>query len=534
MQGLKLKQQIGLILRKDFDAMPLIKQLMDESLNQPLLLLNDEEQMWTQIQRAIETLNQKSLKKLKQIEERAAKIAGQVVEEQEEDVQTEEQEQQSEKDEGEEDEQQEVDEEEVNEEEEGQQEMEQEFDEDGGNFRFEKKQKQKDDFDEFEKYMQDYDDGKMGKIDLDDEEEEEEQEDDEENQEGNEEQENEGEDSVFDDMREEELQQENNLVEGEEEGEEGEEGEEDEEIKNLEEQRLKKKDWQFVGEVQGRQRPLNSLIDQDLDFDVNRKVLEETTPEQQNKLVEMIKKRVQDELFDDRQKVQINLHSLEKPVDQVDTNKSQFGLAELYERQFKQALGLPTNTSEQKLKQELFEQFRDLCYKLDSLTNLNFEPRGYVKQAEVQVLDNNVVQREEKVPITARGEQMEDVEKIKKAGFLSKEEADHQLNKKGRRMAKQRKRNREREKKRSGLVKKLESRGETKFMYNQHQQGKKQMSFIKQQKNKESVKFDKTSTFFKNLQESGVNKQGGDSKNKKGGDKPSGDIKSKSKQIKKQ
>jgi len=31
---------------------------------------------------------------------------------------------------------------------------------------------------------------------------------------------------------------------------------------------------------------------------------------------------------------------------------------------------------------------------------------------------------------------MEDVEKIKKAGFLSKEEADHSLNKKGRRMAK--------------------------------------------------------------------------------------------------
>ncbi|CAD8109011.1 unnamed protein product [Paramecium primaurelia] len=533
MQGLKLKQQIGLILRKDFDAMPLIKQLMDESLNQPLLLLNDEEQMWTQIQRAIEILNQKSLKKLKQIEERATKIAGQVVEEQEEEGQTEEQEQleqQSDEDGEGDDEQQEVNEEDVNEQEDEHQEMEQEFDEDGGNFRFEKKQKQKDDFDEFEKYMQDYDDGKMGKIDLDDEEIDEDDVDEEENEEENDENNNEGEDSVFDDMREEELEQAqdqeeeqvNNVIE-----------EEDEEIKNLEEQRLKKKDWQFVGEVQARQRPLNSLIEQDLDFDVNRKVLEETTPEQLNKLIEMIKKRVQDELFDDRQKVQINLNSLEKPVDQVDTNKSQFGLAELYERQFKQALGLPTNTSEQKLKQELFEQFRDLCYKLDSLTNLNFEPRGFVKQAEVQVLDNNVVQREEKVPITARGEQQEDVEKIKKAGFLSKEEADHSLNKKGRRMAKQRKRNKEREKRRSGLVKKLESRGETKFMYNQHQQGKKQMSFIKQQKNKESVKFDKTSTFFKNLQESGVNRQG-DIKNKKGGDKSSGDIKSKSKQIKKQ
>ncbi|CAD8124605.1 unnamed protein product [Paramecium sonneborni] len=528
MQGLKLKSQIGLILRKDFDAMPLIKQLMDQSLNQPLLLLNDEEQMWTQIARAIENLNQKSVKKLKQIEERAAKIAGQVVEEQGEDDQTEEQqEQQQVQDENEDgveqDEQQEYNEGDGNEEEGEEQEIEQEYDEEGGNFRFEKKQKQKDDFDEFEKYMQDYDDGKMGKIDLDEEENEGEEED-EQNEQLNEEANNDGEDSVFDDMREEELEQENNEV--------GED--EDEEIKNLEEQRLKKKDWQLVGEVQGRQRPLNSLIDQDLDFDVNRKILEETTPEQQNKLIEMIKKRVQDELFDDRQKVQINLNTLEKPIDQVDTNKSQFGLAELYERQFKQALGLPTNTSEQKLKQELFEQFRELCYKLDSLTNLNFEPRGYVKQAEVQVLDNNVVQREEKVPITGRGEQMEDVEKIKKTGFLSKEEADHQLNKKSRRMAKQRKRNREREKKRSGLVKKLESRGETKFMYNQHQQGKKQMSFIKQQKNKESVKFDKTSTFFKNLQESGVNKQGGENKNKKKGDRSEGDIKIKSKQIKKQ
>ena len=39
-------------------------------------------------------------------------------------------------------------------------------------------------------------------------------------------------------------------------------------------------------------------------------------------------------------------------------------------------------------------------YKLDSLSNLNFEPRGFVKQAEIKLLEDNVVSKEEKVPIT--------------------------------------------------------------------------------------------------------------------------------------
>lgn len=135
---------------------------------------------------------------------------------------------------------------------------------------------------------------------------------------------------------------------------------EDPEIENLEQKLLQKKDWQMKGEVNARQRPVNSLLDENVDFQVNLnkvRVEDMVTEEYQKLLEDVIKKRVQDELFDDRQKVQFSqvLQDTFANKKEVDTNKSQFGLAEIYERQFKTALGLPTNTTEQKLKQEVFQ-----------------------------------------------------------------------------------------------------------------------------------------------------------------------------------
>jgi U3 small nucleolar RNA-associated protein MPP10 len=68
------------------------------------------------------------------------------------------------------------------------------------------------------------------------------------------------------------------------------------------------------------------------------------------------------------------------------------------EHEFKNALGLPTNASEKNAKQELFNIFRDLCFKLDSLTNLSFQPRGFIKAGEIKV--SSTIDREEKVPLT--------------------------------------------------------------------------------------------------------------------------------------
>jgi hypothetical protein len=61
--------------------------------------------------------------------------------------------------------------------------------------------------------------------------------------------------------------------------------------------------------------------------------------------------------------------------------------------------------------------FRDLSYKLDSLSNLSYEPRGYVKPAEIKTTKNNnetAIGREEKVPFTFTGSKATNPEKIKK------------------------------------------------------------------------------------------------------------------------
>ena len=61
------------------------------------------------------------------------------------------------------------------------------------------------------------------------------------------------ENSIFDEMREVEL---------------GEDGK-DEEIENLQNKLLAPRDWQMLGEVSSRARPLNSLLDEQLDFKAN-------------------------------------------------------------------------------------------------------------------------------------------------------------------------------------------------------------------------------------------------------------------------
>ena len=70
------------------------------------------------------------------------------------------------------------------------------------------------------------------------------------------------------------------------------------------------------------------------------------------------------------------------------------------EQEFKNALGMPSNATELNAKKEIFNQFRDLCFTLDSLTNLSFQPRGFIKTGEIKVSKDAAINREEKVPLT--------------------------------------------------------------------------------------------------------------------------------------
>lgn len=70
-------------------------------------------------------------------------------------------------------------------------------------------------------------------------------------------------------------------------------------------------------------------------------------------------------------------------------------------------------------------------------------------------------------------------------------------------------RNKFREKKQKDLIRSLNTKGETKFQHNQAAKSKKYLNELSSQvKQKESIKFDKSSKFFSNLQNA-VDKNGG-------------------------
>ena len=61
-------------------------------------------------------------------------------------------------------------------------------------------------------------------------------------------------------------------------------------------------------------------------------------------------------------------------------DKNPKSLAELYEEEFKNVLNLPgQNNQQQKIKIEIDNLFKEVCYKLDALSNFNFIPKPIVK-----------------------------------------------------------------------------------------------------------------------------------------------------------
>lgn len=134
------------------------------------------------------------------------------------------------------------------------------------------------------------------------------------------------------------------------------------------------------GEVKATQRPVNSLLEHDLQFNTGIKLGQEVTPEQNEEMEKMIKQRILDELYDDRVRYQPSEALREQfgSLKAVSREKSKQGLAELYESDFKNFLGLGDNKQD-KLRTEILDAFKEVNYYLDSLSNFHFTPRPVSK-----------------------------------------------------------------------------------------------------------------------------------------------------------
>jgi len=65
-----------------------------------------------------------------------------------------------------------------------------------------------------------------------------------------------------------------------------------EQIAQLEQENIAKKDWTLMGEANSRTRPLNSLLEEDLEFEHSQRVVPVITEEKVKTLEEMIKARI--------------------------------------------------------------------------------------------------------------------------------------------------------------------------------------------------------------------------------------------------
>ncbi|CAH6719590.1 U3 small nucleolar RNA-associated protein Mpp10p [[Candida] jaroonii] len=150
-------------------------------------------------------------------------------------------------------------------------------------------------------------------------------------------------------------------------------------IKQLEDELVAEKKWSMKGEVNNKQRPEGSLLQDEDNFEFERvnKPVPIITEEVTEDIEELIRRRIKSEEFNDLPKRLLNdIIKPQRVRTEVSETKSSKSLAEIYEDKFN---GVEENNEkEEKLTQEheeILSMINKLNYKLDSLTSFNFVPK---------------------------------------------------------------------------------------------------------------------------------------------------------------
>ncbi|KAK2657325.1 hypothetical protein Ddye_010377 [Dipteronia dyeriana] len=159
------------------------------------------------------------------------------------------------------------------------------------------------------------------------------------------------------------------------------------EIEKMEKANMDQKAWTMQGEVTAAQRPKNSALEVDLDFQHNVRPAPVITEEFTTSLEEMIKKRILEGQFDDAQKIFTLPSKAPRELNELDENKSKKGLAEVYEEEFVQKTNpaaAPLLFSDEQ-KKEASMLFKKLCLKLDALSHFHFTPKPVIEDMSIQM-----------------------------------------------------------------------------------------------------------------------------------------------------
>ena len=167
-------------------------------------------------------------------------------------------------------------------------------------------------------------------------------------------------------------------------------------IRQLEAQAIAKRQWTLAGEARAADRPVNSLLEEDLDFERAGKPVPVATAATSSALEELIKRRILDRQFDEVHRRRPGLDGSDPLangpggrrrglLEEVSDRRPEQGLAELYETEHarltdpnfvdKRTEGL------KRAHAEIEALWRDVSGKLDALSSWHYRP----KPADVSV-----------------------------------------------------------------------------------------------------------------------------------------------------
>lgn len=173
-------------------------------------------------------------------------------------------------------------------------------------------------------------------------------------------------------------------------------------ISRIEKGLVGKKSWQLKGEVRAKDRPVDALLEAEVDFDVGLQSKVVISRELNQKFEAIIKQRILDMAFDDREMpapTKLKVREQNNQFEDLDFEKDKRGLTGVYEDEYKKTvLGNDTEKSKaDKLKEEIARLFRNICFCVDSMSRGHFTPNsarfGAPSQPESQVVFD------EKIPV---------------------------------------------------------------------------------------------------------------------------------------
>ncbi|MCJ1272159.1 U3 snoRNP protein [Lobaria immixta] len=167
------------------------------------------------------------------------------------------------------------------------------------------------------------------------------------------------------------------------------------EIRRLEAANVAKRDWTLSGEARAADRPINSLLEEDLDFERAGKPVPVITNEVSEDIEALIKRRIIARDFDEvirrRPGNLVTGHGdqIRRGRFELDDSKPQQSLAEIYEAEHQKAANPDTyrDADSEKLKQDtaaVEQLWKDISGQLDSLCNFHYRPKP--AQASISVV----------------------------------------------------------------------------------------------------------------------------------------------------